>query len=101
MCFIPKSTFWFGKLTVLILSNTYLLFGSFVFYLSVLNVFFFFTKVHQGKNVSVYLSLIKIGGFLVNPENLELFNNTSISENVTNFYLTELFEFTPTFNPLR
>lgn len=64
--------------------------------------FFFFTKTPKGKRFfSVYLSLLKIGGFLVNQENLDLFNNAAIPENVTNFYLTELFEFNPTFNPLR
>lgn len=47
------------------------------------------------------MSFLKIQVFSVNQANLELFNNTAIPENVTNFYLTELYEFNPTFNPLR
>ncbi|XP_075879551.1 uncharacterized protein LOC142886359 [Nelusetta ayraudi] len=52
-------------------------------------------------DLASFVSISQIGEFLVNQDNLDLFNNTAISENVTNFYLTKLFEFSPTFSALR
>lgn len=53
---------------------------------------------HFNLLVSLFL---KMEVFLVDQANLELFNNTAIPENVTNYYISQLFEFNPTFNPLK
>lgn len=49
--------------------------------------------------VSSVSLLLKIDRFLVNQDNLELFNNTEIPEDVINYYISQLFAFDPTFNP--
>ena len=48
--------------------------------------------------VSLFL---KISVFLEDQTNLELFSNTAIPEDVTDFYVTQIFAFNPTFSPIK
>ncbi|XP_041809840.1 uncharacterized protein LOC121618410 [Chelmon rostratus] len=52
-------------------------------------------------DLTSFVSTSQMEVFLVDQANLELFNNTAIPENVTNYYISQLFEFNPTFNPLK
>ncbi|XP_038585562.1 uncharacterized protein LOC119910839 [Micropterus salmoides] len=47
-----------------------------------------------------FLSTSQSEVFLVDQANLELFNNIAIPANVTNYYISRLFAFNPTFSPL-
>ncbi|XP_027130403.1 uncharacterized protein LOC109140224 isoform X1 [Larimichthys crocea] len=48
-----------------------------------------------------FVSTSEINVFLVDQANMELFNNTAIPENVTNYYISQLFQFNPSFSPLK
>ncbi|XP_051242946.1 uncharacterized protein LOC127355779 [Dicentrarchus labrax] len=52
-------------------------------------------------DLTSFVSTSQIGVFLLDQANLELFNNTAIPENVTNYYISQLFEFSPNFNPVK
>ncbi|KAI3367910.1 hypothetical protein L3Q82_026737, partial [Scortum barcoo] len=52
-------------------------------------------------DLTAFVSTSQSQVFFVDQANLKLFNNTAITENVTNFYISRLFEFNPTFNPVR
>nr|XP_046269032.1 uncharacterized protein LOC124071969 [Scatophagus argus]XP_046269033.1 uncharacterized protein LOC124071969 [Scatophagus argus] len=52
-------------------------------------------------DLTSFISTSQAEVFLVDQANLELFNNTAISENVTNYYISQLYEFNPTFNPMK
>ncbi|XP_059209491.1 uncharacterized protein LOC131988403 [Centropristis striata] len=53
------------------------------------------------EDITTFISPSQLEVFLVDPANLELFNNTALSENITNYYILHLFEFDPTFSPLK
>ncbi|KAM9341441.1 uncharacterized protein ABDE67_015106 [Symphorus nematophorus] len=52
-------------------------------------------------DLTSFVSTSQTEVFLVNQANLELFNNTAIPENVTDYYISQLFEFSPDFNPVK
>lgn len=49
----------------------------------------------------ICFSVFKDWRVLVDQSNLELFNNTPIPENVTDWHISKLYEFHPTFNPAK
>ncbi|XP_053291291.1 serine-rich adhesin for platelets [Pleuronectes platessa] len=49
-------------------------------------------------DLATFISSSQAKVFLEDRANLELFNNTAIPENVTDFYISQLFELNPTFN---
>ncbi|XP_069392122.1 uncharacterized protein [Paralichthys olivaceus] len=49
-------------------------------------------------NLATFISSSQAKVFLEDRANLELFNNTAIPENVTDYYVSQLFEFNPTFS---
>ncbi|XP_044023508.1 uncharacterized protein LOC122862225 [Siniperca chuatsi] len=48
-----------------------------------------------------FISISQSEVFLEDQANLELFNNTAIPKNVTNYYISQLFAFNPTFSPVK
>uniref|UniRef100_A0A673C558 Mesothelin a n=2 Tax=Sphaeramia orbicularis TaxID=375764 RepID=A0A673C558_9TELE len=50
-------------------------------------------------DLTTFLSTSETNVFLENQANLELFNNVALPTNVTEYYITQLFAFNPTFNP--
>ncbi|CAK6968096.1 uncharacterized protein LOC121881599 [Scomber scombrus] len=52
-------------------------------------------------DITTFMSTSQIQVFLEDQDNLELFNNTAIPENVTNYYISQLFTSNPTFSPLK
>ncbi|KAM6912286.1 uncharacterized protein FYW49_010804 [Xenentodon cancila] len=52
-------------------------------------------------DLTAFVSVSQISVFLENKANLELFSSTSIPENVTNYYILQLFAFNPGFNPTK
>ncbi|KAL7380693.1 hypothetical protein ABVT39_022377 [Epinephelus coioides] len=52
-------------------------------------------------DLTTFTSTSQAGVFLVDEANLELFNNTAIPEDVTDLYISKLYEFNPTFKPLK
>ncbi|KAK2818378.1 hypothetical protein Q7C36_022311 [Tachysurus vachellii] len=64
------------------------------------NIGFFITFIKL-TDLQSFISDSKIGVFLENSENLQLFNNSQIAANVTEYYTTQLYIQNPTFNPLR
>ncbi|MEQ2284215.1 hypothetical protein AMECASPLE_019224 [Ameca splendens] len=48
--------------------------------------------------VNLHLTTSQLEVFLVDKDNLKLFNNTAIPKNVTNYYITKLFESHPSFD---
>ncbi|KAK2817690.1 hypothetical protein Q7C36_021623 [Tachysurus vachellii] len=63
------------------------------------NIGFFITFIKL-TDLQSFISDSKIGVFLENSENLQLFNNSQIAANVTEYYTTQLYIQNPTFNPL-
>ncbi|XP_017290302.1 mesothelin-like protein [Kryptolebias marmoratus] len=51
-------------------------------------------------DITSFVSASQIEAFLENKANLELFNNRAISQDVINYYITQLFTFNPTFSLL-
>ncbi|XP_053332499.1 uncharacterized protein LOC128506193 [Clarias gariepinus] len=64
------------------------------------NIGFFF-KFITLTDLQSYISDSKIGVFLENSENLQLFNNLEIATSVTKYYTTQLYIQDPNFNPIR
>ncbi|KAG7316210.1 hypothetical protein KOW79_021076 [Hemibagrus wyckioides] len=64
------------------------------------NIGFFITFITL-TDLQSFLSDSKIGVFLENSENLQLFSNSKISASVTEYYTTQLYIQNPNFNPLR
>ncbi|XP_053471224.1 uncharacterized protein LOC128601853 [Ictalurus furcatus] len=64
------------------------------------NIGFFITFITL-TDLRSFISDSKIGVFLENSENLQLFSNSEISANVTEYYTTQLYIQNPNFNPLR
>ncbi|XP_031722659.1 otoancorin [Anarrhichthys ocellatus] len=52
-------------------------------------------------DLTTFISTSQAEVFLVDQANLELFNNTAIPQNVTDYYVSQLFAFHPTFSPLK
>ncbi|XP_069544254.1 uncharacterized protein [Brachyistius frenatus] len=52
-------------------------------------------------DITTFVSTTQIKVFLEDQANLELFNNIAIPENVTAYYISQLFTFNPTFNPVK
>uniref|UniRef100_A0A3B4UJM2 Mesothelin a n=1 Tax=Seriola dumerili TaxID=41447 RepID=A0A3B4UJM2_SERDU len=52
-------------------------------------------------DLTTFISTSEAQVFLEDQANLELFNNTAIPENVTDYYISQLFAFNPTFNPVK
>ncbi|KAM4542359.1 uncharacterized protein PAE49_018994 [Odontesthes bonariensis] len=52
-------------------------------------------------DLNAFVPTSQIPVFLEDKTNLELFNNKAIPEDVTNFYITQIFTFNPTFSPIR
>ncbi|XP_039993319.1 mesothelin-like protein [Xiphias gladius] len=52
-------------------------------------------------DLTTFVSTSQNKVFFVDQANLELFDNTAIPKNVTNYYTSQLFEFNPTFNPVK
>ncbi|XP_049325839.1 serine-rich adhesin for platelets isoform X10 [Astyanax mexicanus] len=63
------------------------------------NIGFFITFITL-TDLQSFVSDSKIGVFLENPQNLQLFNNTAISADVTKYYSSQLFIQNPALNPL-
>ncbi|KAF4075579.1 hypothetical protein AMELA_G00235980, partial [Ameiurus melas] len=64
------------------------------------NIGFFITFITL-TDLRSFISDSKIGVFLENSENLQLFSNSEISANVTGYYTTQLYIQNPNFIPLR
>ncbi|XP_053085694.1 uncharacterized protein LOC113525404 isoform X2 [Pangasianodon hypophthalmus] len=64
------------------------------------NIGFFITFITL-TDLQSFISDSKIGVFLENSENLQLFNNSEIAASVTEYYTTQLYIQNPNFNPLR
>ncbi|XP_047467263.1 uncharacterized protein LOC125023795 [Mugil cephalus] len=62
--------------------------GSFVTYITL-------------NDLTAFVSTTQIQAFLENQANLELFNNSAIPENVTDYYIAQLFAFNPAFSPVK
>ncbi|XP_037602484.1 mucin-3A-like [Sebastes umbrosus] len=52
-------------------------------------------------DLTTFTSTSQAEVFLVDQANLELFNNTALAEDVTDYYISQLFEFNPSFNLLK
>ncbi|XP_050934032.1 uncharacterized protein LOC108897954 [Lates calcarifer] len=52
-------------------------------------------------DLTTFVSTSQTKVFLEDPANLQLFSNTAISENVTNYYISQLFAFNPAFSPVK
>uniref|UniRef100_A0A8D3AEN3 Mesothelin-like protein n=1 Tax=Scophthalmus maximus TaxID=52904 RepID=A0A8D3AEN3_SCOMX len=52
-------------------------------------------------DLTTFASTSQAKVFLEDQTNLELFNNTAVSENVTDYYISQLFELNPTFDPMK
>ncbi|XP_036413703.1 uncharacterized protein LOC118798378 [Colossoma macropomum] len=63
------------------------------------NIGFFITFISL-TDLQSFVSDSKIGVFLENSENLQLFNNSQIASNVTTYYGTQLYIQNPNYNPL-
>ncbi|XP_046701245.1 uncharacterized protein LOC124382935 [Silurus meridionalis] len=64
------------------------------------NIGFFITFITLS-DLQTFISDKKIGLFLENSKNLQLFNNSKIAVSVTEYYTTRLYTQNPSFNPLR
>ncbi|XP_041828162.1 uncharacterized protein LOC121631366 [Melanotaenia boesemani] len=51
-------------------------------------------------DLTAFVSTTQIGVFLEDQANLKLFNNTAIPQNVTSYYILQLFAFNSSFNPI-
>ncbi|KAK7160943.1 hypothetical protein R3I94_003808 [Phoxinus phoxinus] len=52
-------------------------------------------------DLNSFVSSNQIGVFLENPENLQLLNSTAVQSSVVSYYITQLYNQNPTFNPVR
>ncbi|KAK5857038.1 hypothetical protein PBY51_010307 [Eleginops maclovinus] len=52
-------------------------------------------------DISNFISTSQTDVFWVDQANLELFNNAAITQTVTDYYILNLYQFNPTFNPLK
>ncbi|XP_034051016.1 uncharacterized protein LOC117531935 [Thalassophryne amazonica] len=51
-------------------------------------------------DLNAFVNTSQIAVFVQNPANLQLFNNTAVPEDVIDFYISELYNINPTFNPV-
>ncbi|KAG1925718.1 mesothelin isoform 1 preproprotein [Pimephales promelas] len=52
-------------------------------------------------DLNSFVSSNQIGVFLEDPENLQLLNSTAVQSSVMSYYITQLYNQNPTFNPVR
>uniref|UniRef100_A0A3B3HDJ4 Uncharacterized protein n=1 Tax=Oryzias latipes TaxID=8090 RepID=A0A3B3HDJ4_ORYLA len=59
-----------------------------------------FVKFLTLGDLTSFVSATQIQIFLTNTINLELFSSSTVLQTVSNYYITQLFQFNPTFNPI-